>query len=90
VPNSNLIYAIFQNPGRRYNSGMKVVLNQKLLNWYSITINGNIYRNQINAFDVENLHPFPHSFSAEKQFLVILLLLPWRENYHQNLKTRTN
>ncbi len=69
VPNSNLIYAIFQNAGISYNTGLEVLLNQKMENWYSFTINGNVYRNQINAFSIENLYPVPLPFSAEKQEL---------------------
>ncbi len=67
VPGSTLIYAIFQNAGRSYNTGMEVILNQKVSGVYSFTVNGNIYRNQIDAFTVENLYPVPNSFSAGKQ-----------------------
>ena len=67
VPGSNLIYAIFQNAGRSYNTGLEAILNQKVSNVYSFNINGNIYRNQIDAFTVENLYPQPNIFSADKQ-----------------------
>ncbi|MFT3980098.1 MAG: TonB-dependent receptor [Ferruginibacter sp.] len=70
VPGSNLIYAIFQNAGKSYNSGIEVILNQKISAAYSFNVNGNIYRNQINAFTVENLYPQPNTFSAEKQDIV--------------------
>ena len=67
VPGNTLIYAIFQNAGKSYNTGIEAILNQKISDIYSININGNIYRNQIDAFTVENLYPEPNYFSAEKQ-----------------------
>lgn len=67
VPNSTLLYAIFQNAGKSYNTGLEAILNQKVSPIYSFNINGNIYRNQINAFSVNNLYPKPNTFTAEKQ-----------------------
>ncbi|MCZ2357618.1 MAG: TonB-dependent receptor family protein [Bacteroidia bacterium] len=67
VPNSTLIYAIFQNAGKSYNTGMEFILNQETAKWYSFNVNATIYRSQINAFSIENLYPIPHTFSAEKQ-----------------------
>lgn len=70
VPESTLIYAIFQNAGKSYNSGLEAIWNQKVSTVYSFNINGNIYRNQINAFSVENLYPQPNVFSADQQSAV--------------------
>ncbi|MDQ8748609.1 TonB-dependent receptor [Elizabethkingia miricola] len=70
VPESTLIYAVFQNAGRSYNSGLEMIWNQKFSKIYSFNINGNIYRNQIDAFSVENLYPQPVFFSADKQTAV--------------------
>lgn len=67
VPGSNLIYAIFQNAGRSYNSGLEAMFHQKFSDTYTLDINGNMYRNQINAFTVENLYPVTHSFHADEQ-----------------------
>ncbi|MDP3470092.1 MAG: TonB-dependent receptor, partial [Daejeonella sp.] len=67
VPGSTLIYAIFQNAGKSYNTGLEAILDQKVSDVYSFNINGNIYRNQINAFTVQNLYPEPNNFSADKQ-----------------------
>lgn len=67
VPGSTLIYAIFQNAGKSYNTGLEAILNQKVSDVYSFNINGNIYRNQINAFTVQNLYPEPNTFSADQQ-----------------------
>ncbi|WP_343608614.1 TonB-dependent receptor domain-containing protein [Chryseobacterium oranimense] len=67
VPESTLIYAVFQNAGKSYNSGLEMIWNQKVSKVYSFNINGNIYRNQINAFSVENLYPQPTVFSAGRE-----------------------
>jgi outer membrane receptor protein involved in Fe transport len=67
VENSDLIYAIFQNAGKSYNSGLEMVFEQDITDWYSFNLNGNIYRNQIDAFTVKNLYPSEYEFSAKKQ-----------------------
>lgn len=64
---NNWIYAVFQNAGRSYNTGLEAIWNQKVSEYYSYNINGNLYRNQINAFTVQNLYPIPTVFSADKQ-----------------------
>lgn len=70
APGSTLIYAIFQNAGNSFNSGIETIWNQKVSKVYSFNVNGNLYRNQINAFTVENLYPVPNIFSADKQTAV--------------------
>ncbi|MDZ4667031.1 MAG: TonB-dependent receptor [bacterium] len=67
APNSNLIYAIFQNAGRSYNTGLEIVLSQEIAKWYSFNLNLNGYHNQINAFTVLNKYPEPNTFTAAKQ-----------------------
>lgn len=67
VPNSTLIYDIFQNAGKSHNIGLEIVLSQDIAKWYSFNINANAYYNQIDAFTVENLYPVPNTFSADKQ-----------------------
>ena len=46
VPPSNLIYAIFQNANKSYNTGVEMVLEQEVSKLYSFNINLNGYRNQ--------------------------------------------
>jgi outer membrane receptor protein involved in Fe transport len=70
APNSNLIYAIFQNAGRSYNTGLEIVLTQEVAKWYSFNLNLNGYHNQIKAFIVENKYPVPNTFSADKQEII--------------------
>lgn len=67
VPGSTLIYAIFQNAGKSFNSGFEVTLDQEVTASYRVNINANVYHNQINAFSVENLYPQRSIFSAPLQ-----------------------
>jgi outer membrane receptor protein involved in Fe transport len=70
APKSNLIYAIFQNAGRSFNTGLEMVLTQEVNHWYSFNLNINGYKNQINAFSVENKYPVISIFSADKQEII--------------------
>jgi len=67
VPPSNLIYATFQNVNKSYNTGIEMILAQEISKLYAFNINLNAYRNQIDAFTVENKYPTTHTFSADKQ-----------------------
>lgn len=67
---SRLVYAIFQNAGRSFNSGLEAIWDQKVSGIYSFNINANVYRNQINAFTVQNLYPEPNTFSADQQVMI--------------------
>ncbi len=68
-PGGKLIYAIFQNAGRSYNTGVEVVFSHDPAPWLSFNVNANVYRNQINAFTVENKYPVERSYSADKEEL---------------------
>ncbi|MBC5838808.1 TonB-dependent receptor domain-containing protein [Flavobacterium muglaense] len=70
VPPSTLIYATFQNVNKSYNTGVEMVLAQELSSLYSFNINLNAYRNQIDAFTVENKYPTTHTFAADQQELI--------------------
>lgn len=70
VPNSTLIYAIFQNAGKSHNTGLEVILNQEWTSWYAFNLNATCYYNQIDAFTVENRYPVPNTFSANRQTIV--------------------
>jgi outer membrane receptor protein involved in Fe transport len=67
VPPSKLIYALFQNVDKSYNTGIEMVWAQEISSCYSFNINLNGYRNQIDAFAVENKYPSTHTFSADRQ-----------------------
>lgn len=67
VSGSNLIYAVFQNAGNSYNSGVEMTYSKDVAQWFSFNVNGNVYYNQIDAFTVENQYPEVHTFSAAQQ-----------------------
>lgn len=69
VPNSTLIYSIFQNAKRSYTTGIEMVLSQEVAKWFSFNINLNGYHNRIDGFTVENKYPEANTFTAAKQEL---------------------
>lgn len=70
VPGSTLIYNIMQNAGRSYNSGIEMLFAQDVSKRFSFNINLNGYRNQINAFTVQNKYPVANTFSAPRQSIL--------------------
>ena len=67
VSGSTLIYNIFQNAGRSYNSGVEIVLTQELSRKIKLDLNLLAYRNIIDAYSVVNLYPTASVFTAQKQ-----------------------
>ena len=67
VDNDPLIYAIFQNAGKSYNSGLEIIYEEEVSDIYSFNFNGNVYQNQIDAFTVVNLYPSKNIFVADQQ-----------------------
>ena len=67
VPGSTLIYAIFQNVNKSYNTGIEMMFSQKANPAFSFDVNLNVYRNLINAFTVENKYPVTHTFAAGQE-----------------------
>lgn len=67
VPPSTLIYNVFQNTGRSYNTGMELVFQQNFSKQISFNTNLNIYRNIINGFTVNNKYPVPSVYTAQKE-----------------------
>jgi hypothetical protein len=70
VPGSTLIYAVFQNAGKSYNSGLEIVMSQEVTKWYSFNLNLNGYHNQINAYSVVNMYPIENLYSSAKQEII--------------------
>lgn len=70
VSGSNLVYATSQNAGKSFNTGIELTYNHDISKWYSFILSTNVYRNQIDAFTVENKYPEPHIFSAGQQELI--------------------
>ncbi|MET4137770.1 TonB-dependent receptor [Pedobacter sp. UYP1] len=69
VSGSTLIYNVFQNAERSYNSGVELIIKQDLVSWVSVNANANVYQNTINAFQVENKYPVPVTYRAALQKL---------------------
>ena len=70
VSGSVLLYNIFQNIGRSYNTGLEIVWQQQLTKPVSLNASVNIYQNTINAFSVTNKYPVPTTYTTDKQQLV--------------------
>ena len=67
ISDSPIIYAIFQNVDKSYNTGIELLMSEKLSKAFSFNINLNAYRNRIDAFTVENLYPVRNTFKADQQ-----------------------
>ena len=67
VPNSVILYNIFQNAGRSYNTGAEVIFQQNAAKWVSFTASANVYQNTIEAFSVANKYPVLTVYTAEQQ-----------------------
>ncbi|MCR9065508.1 MAG: TonB-dependent receptor, partial [Cytophagales bacterium] len=70
VPGSTLIYNVFQNAGRSFNSGIEMVLAKDISKAVKLNGNLNVYRNHFNAFTVTNLYPVPSIYNAAKRDLI--------------------
>jgi outer membrane receptor protein involved in Fe transport len=70
APGSVLLYNVFQNAGRSWNTGTEVVLQQTVSNRVSVSANATVYQNVVGAFTVVNQYPVPVSYSSERQQLV--------------------
>ncbi|MCI9846865.1 TonB-dependent receptor domain-containing protein [Flavobacterium pectinovorum] len=70
VPGSTLIYNVFQNADESSSFGIEAVYSKEITSWYSFNINGNLYKNTIDAFTVTNLYPTPSTYHGEEQEIV--------------------
>ncbi len=59
VPGNTILYNIFQNAGKSFQTGAEISLQQELASWYSFNASVTVYRNKINAFSVTNRYPVP-------------------------------
>ncbi|MCW3464230.1 TonB-dependent receptor domain-containing protein [Chitinophaga nivalis] len=69
VNGSNLIYNVFQNAGKSYNTGIEINLTQKVGRRATFNLNLNGYQNTIAAFTVVNKYPQTSVYSADRQEL---------------------
>jgi len=70
APGSVLLYNVFQNAGRSWNTGSEFVWQQTFTKRFSLNTNATIYRNTFGAFTVVNQYPVPVTYSADRQRLV--------------------
>ncbi len=70
APGSVLLYNVFQNAGRSWNTGAEFVWQQTVSPRVSVNANATVYRNTFGAFTVVNQYPVPVTFSADRQRLV--------------------
>ena len=64
VPGSTILYNVFQNAGRSYNTGVEVVFQQTVSKAFAFNASANIYRNRINGFSVVNQYPVPSLYTS--------------------------
>jgi outer membrane receptor protein involved in Fe transport len=64
VPGSTILYNVFQNAGRSYNTGAETVLQHTVSKAFSFSTSANVYRNTVKAFSVINLYPVASLFVA--------------------------
>ena len=69
VPPSTLIYNVFQNANKSYNTGVELVLQQDFSKHFSFNTNVNVYKNSIDAFTVLNKYPVLSVFTSNKETL---------------------
>ncbi len=69
APGSVLLYNIFQNAGRSWNTGAEAIWQQKLSARFSLSANANLYRNRFAAFSVVNQYPVSTTYSSSTQQL---------------------
>lgn len=69
VPGNIILYNVFQNAGRSYNTGGEFVLQKNQAKWFSFNTSVAVYKNTINAFTVENKYPVPSVYSSAKETL---------------------
>ncbi|PXY46217.1 TonB-dependent receptor domain-containing protein [Flavobacterium hydrophilum] len=67
VPGSPIIYNVFQNAKESSSFGVELVYAKELTSWYSFNLNGNLYKNTIDAFTVTNLYPVPSTHHDDLQ-----------------------
>jgi outer membrane receptor protein involved in Fe transport len=67
VPGSTIVYAIMQNAGRSYNTGLETIISQDITKLFSFNINLVGYHNRFNAFTVVNKYPVTNTFSTSTE-----------------------
>lgn len=69
-PTNTVIYNVFHNADRSYNTGIELLLSQKVSAIYAVNLNANMYQNKIDAFTVVNLFPSTSTVTTAAQDIV--------------------
>jgi len=67
APGSVLLYTIFQNIGRSWNTGMEVVWQQELGKKATLNASATIYQNKIDAYTITNKYPVPTTYVGTRR-----------------------
>ena len=70
VPGNTIIYNIFQNAGKSFNTGGELLWQQELSPWFSFNLSTTVYKNAIKAFTVTNQYPVPTVYQIPYQSIV--------------------
>lgn len=61
------LYTLAQNAGGGTNSGVEAVIEQEVVKGVRLSLNGNVYRNVIDAFSTISAYPTPTPYTAKRQ-----------------------
>lgn len=67
IPGSNIIYNIFQNAGKSFNTGLELMVSQDLSKRVTMNLNLTGYKNIIDSFSVLNKYPVENVFAAARE-----------------------
>jgi len=70
APGSLILYNVFQNAGRSWNTGSEIVWQQTVSKRVSLNANATAYQSTFGAFTVVNRYPVPVTYSSERQRLI--------------------
>ncbi len=70
VPGSIIVYSVMQNAGRRYNTGLEVMLSQDITKYFTFNLNMTGYHNRINQFSVTNQYPTLTEYTAPMEQII--------------------
>ncbi|WP_139956865.1 outer membrane beta-barrel family protein [Flavicella sediminum] len=70
TPTTSVIYNVYHNANKSYNTGVELLFSQKVSPLYSMSLNANMYQNKIDAFTVVNLFPSETTVTTAAQDIV--------------------
>lgn len=67
TPGSNIIYSVFQNADKAWNTGSEIILNHAVSKSFILNLNAMVYKNTIGAFKAVNKYPVEITYSSKKE-----------------------